>query len=113
VNVAALTLFELTPSTRVGRPRDAAGIIDITRRKVTGKYLESNGRHRRQAVDNTCGRACIVSLQKLLDEIIQNGTKFSTTLQYRQNCSTLVYSQDNVIARLVQYDTRIRTTVGK
>jgi hypothetical protein len=70
-------------------------------------------RHRRQTDQNTCGSECTVSLQKLLDDIINNGYNFSIILQYRQNCSTLVYGQNNVTVRLISYDTQITTTFRK
>jgi hypothetical protein len=78
--------------------------------------MEPSQRHRRrrrQTEQNTCGSKCIVSLQKLLDNIINNGLNFNITLQYRQKCSTLVYDQENVIAHMISYNTQIKTTFRK
>jgi hypothetical protein len=91
------------------------GQFNIHQAKSTSTRMGPSQRHRRrrQTEQNMCGSKCIVSLRKLLDNIINNGLNFNITLQYRQKCSTLVYDQENVIAHMISYNTQIKTTFRK
>jgi hypothetical protein len=69
-------------------------------------------RYRRQVEETCAGSACDVFLRKLLNDAINSDFNIDIDLQYRVNCSTFVFDQQNVDARLVSYDNDIKTILG-
>jgi hypothetical protein len=80
----------------------------------SGSDKQLSVRRRRRATEaNTCTSGCIVYLRKIIDGTIDILYNFNIFLQYRQNCSTFAYGQENVTLRLISYHTRITTTFRK